>query len=736
MVLKDRISTWLAFARQKKPEPQTIFLEHARTDPGGLFAGWATGYAYNPSELISEKGVGIIDVMARDDQIKAAVNFKISAVCASGWTVKSPDGFANDWEITQFVQRRLSAMTSAVERVVKDVLSAMIYGYSVSEMIFEIVEQGPDAGKIGLKAVKTRRPHEIRFDIDEFGNLREDGIIQIDRRSGRDLRLPAWKFLLYAHNAQFGNPYGQSDLEAAYRAWWLSDNAYRWLGMLLQRFGVPPVFLLYNPSGLSDAQNNALRSIISNLQNNTSALIPRSSREQMEFWTPELAGQVSSVFVPAIQMCKQDIARALLMPGLLGITPDNNQGSLARAKIHFDAFILSVEYLQKVIAESVITEQLVKTLVDLNYQTDVYPRFEFLPLTDDTTEAMLSLYTDMVSKNILRRGEDDEHHIRRALGFPPPSDDPPASAAPGAVSAFAAAAEIPIDPVWLTPAARRVDFKAVAQHFDTAGAALTTILQDAFRAWADGQLPALISGMQDNIERAASATVTLPPDIQRKVEDVLLENYRQGRADLRREVTGQAAFATGDVNYEPEKAIEYLRTMALRMTSRLSEGATAAVRSQLILIIKNGLPDREAIARVRDALTPYIGAAGMPADRIENLIRTNVTEAYNQGRLIEARQPEMRALVHGMEYQAILDEVTTPICRHLHKKQFRLEDPELDRFTPPNHYRCRSILVPVVLDLELNPISESDIAKAKEFAPGEFGGSMREGPGAPAKKRE
>ena len=42
---------------------------------------------YNPSALVTAKGLEIFDRMMRDDQIKAAIEFKRHAVVAAGWRV-------------------------------------------------------------------------------------------------------------------------------------------------------------------------------------------------------------------------------------------------------------------------------------------------------------------------------------------------------------------------------------------------------------------------------------------------------------------------------------------------------------------------------------------------------------------------------------------------------------------------------------------------------------------------
>lgn len=85
------------------------------------------------------------------------------------------------------------------------------------------------------------------------------------------------------------------------------------------------------------------------------------------------------------------------------------------------------------------------------------------------------------------------------------------------------------------------------------------------------------------------------------------------------------------------------------------------------------------------------------AARSEVIARTNIMDMYNHARLTMMQRPELKAWVQAYRYTAILDSVTTPICRGLHGKIFT--DETLNGFSPPSHYSCRSMLLPVtVLD--------------------------------------
>ena len=375
---------------------------------------------FNPSELVTRKGLEIFDKMRQDDQVKAALAFKKLSCLASGWEVAPPEVEKDDPEdeISKFVEHTLKNVKGTLSEVVYNVMSALDYGYSVSEIVWQINEAGEWKNMIGVRAIKTRQPHMLDFETDEFGNIKPDGIVQTV--PGMSIKyLPVTKFLVFTHQKEFDNWYGRSDLEAAYRSYWIKENSYRWLSMLLERFGIPPIFALYNPNKMTQQQITALVNVVQKIQAATAGALPRPSAEDLELWSPELAGQTERVFIPAIEMFNKDIARALLMPDLLGATSDQGVGSLARAQVHFDVFMLMVDFLRTQIADNVINEQLVKPLVDLNYgPQDIYPQFKFLPFTDEVKAELLNTWQAMITGGILHNQPADEDHIRALMKFP------------------------------------------------------------------------------------------------------------------------------------------------------------------------------------------------------------------------------------------------------------------------------------------------------------------------------
>ena len=354
-----------AFAPPAPPTAKELQEALAYVDPSRLIAGW-TITPYNPSWLVTLKGLSIYDAMKRDDQVKAALKFKKDSVLAAGWEVVSPGDQDEDWEVTRFVQDTLKAVEGGWHIVLTNVLGALDYGYSCGERIYAEVPQGEWAGKLGLARVQSIKPHYIDFLTDEYGRLQ--GLQQQLVLGAAERVLPPAKFILYTNQPEFGNYYGTADLEAAYRPWWVKDNAYKWLAVTLERFGMPPLFAMYNPDAYQGAQIEELKKVVKGIQNATLGVLPRRQESDLEMWSQQLGRESSNIFLASMDRFDQHIARALLVPSMIGVVADEGRvGSLARSQEHASSFLRVVGQIQQDVATTVMNAQVIPQLCDLNY---------------------------------------------------------------------------------------------------------------------------------------------------------------------------------------------------------------------------------------------------------------------------------------------------------------------------------------------------------------------------------
>lgn len=174
----------------------------------------------------------------------------------------------------------------------------------------------------------------------------------------------------------------------------------------------------------------------------------------------------------------------------------------------------------------------------------------------------------------------------------------------------------------------------------------------------------------------------------------------------------------------PTQVVQYLAQKTVYVSGVLKDSILKEIKNELLNGVKTGKTMGDIIDGVTDVFLPWLGTGAiddpdviMP-HRTETIVRTNLTDGYNQGRLSRFRDPKLAPFIVGIQYSAILDERTTPVCQFLHGKIFKPGDPALDQLTPPNHFNCRSLLVPVMVDQDLKPgdyITSTEIGEAKDL---------------------
>ena len=396
-------------------------------------------------EIINRKGWKVYRDMRHDDQIKATLAFKKILIHGRAIEVQpAVVGDKDSEDIAKFVEWNLGRIN--FKRILREALSAFDFGFSVGEILWEVTERD-NQQVIALRDIKHRDPENLEFVADEHGNIKR-WIQEPDW--GRRIELKTTKVWHYAHNVEFQGHYGRSDLRACYKNWWAKKFIINFWSVFLERLGQPMTVIKY-PLGASEQLKNTLKQIMSGLSAKTEILIP----EGVEIELVEATRAGHADYFEALKYHDNSIARALLVVALLGTGGDEiKRGSDSQSRLHLRVLFKMADEIAKDLIHT-FSQQVVKQLVDFNFQTEKYPRliwqdygeFEGIEVADTIRLLHAAGIIDMDQSDVnyarsilglpLRREGDREDEVQRPLQLPPPGDPnkPPPAASQGNQSA-------------------------------------------------------------------------------------------------------------------------------------------------------------------------------------------------------------------------------------------------------------------------------------------------------------
>jgi hypothetical protein len=340
----------------------------------------------------------VYEKMLKDGQVKAGMDIIKLSATARGYTVTGDDPETKKY--AEFINENFELLKGNIEDILGEMLTALEYGYSVTEKVFENKD-----GKIVLKKLKVLNPHHIRVKTNKFGDIEH-----VTQRIGtKTIKIPAHKIMWYAHDKKFGKPYGNSALRPIYKHWYIKDKMYRFANIAYERYGTP---LLVGQ--VQDAKDTGkMKNLLKKINGMTGLAI--SGGDKIE------AIQGSNAdFVGYIEHHDRKIMEGMLVPPMMLGVSRGQSGSYALTDNQFDVFMLRLFALQRDL-KALIEEEVIRPLIDLNFpNVKRYPAFNFKPLAKEDTEKLARVFQMMIQAQVVAPSED---WIREELGFPVMSDE-------------------------------------------------------------------------------------------------------------------------------------------------------------------------------------------------------------------------------------------------------------------------------------------------------------------------
>jgi len=761
-----RFSRRETFAVPAAPAADTRIVSLERSVFGGVAGGMQR---INPDDLAGKKGLSIYAKMRHDEQVKAACVFVRDAILSRGWAFEfdAQSQLSDDEKAlrARVMEQMIEGMAGAFVDSLNVISTGREYGYSMTEKVYHNVEVD---GKqyVGLKSLLGRDPETFNFYTDPYGELQRVEQVAAGQRVEIDLA----KFVHYVHNPEFDRYFGRSDLREAYRSWYAKNELLKmWLAGA-EKLGGGMLVASIAPD--ANIQNNStaytqLQQVLSTAKSASAVLLPPGVTATVIF------PQNLNGFREAVEYFDLAIAKALLVPNLLGVSNAGQTGSFSQSQTQLESFAWRLKADADRL-EACLNDQLFKDLGDLNWGDGQYPWFTFKPLSSEALRYLIDTWTKLIGAGAVIPTEIDEQRLREILEMPPREEGDKTLAevkmdtmpAPLAGAAGEQATDDESDEedeneaededseeeepaaqdmrrfaltarearLALASARERVDFAVIDRKQATMAATLAGDLSLAVARSVQRLLgdDANLAALTDDDPSDIASVELQGVDVGRmktQFQKALADAWAMGRAMAQREIRKlgkREAFVRNAAHFADlrDKAAQFFEANSFRMAGNVADGVRALIQAELqnsvkfgrspeqtreaiwTRLVSKGFSSREAartiveggpsdagILRALDALD--LDTEEQAAHYLDTLSRTNLFESMNEARYAEYTDPALDGFVVALRYSAILDERTTQVCEHLHDKVFRTDSETWDEYRPPNHFNCRSVLIPI-----------------------------------------
>jgi SPP1 gp7 family putative phage head morphogenesis protein len=152
---------------------------------------------------------------------------------------------------------------------------------------------------------------------------------------------------------------------------------------------------------------------------------------------------------------------------------------------------------------------------------------------------------------------------------------------------------------------------------------------------------------------------------------------------------GEGAFAT--ISKEDREALKLIRDRGFTITGIEEEKMLKEINMIIDSGIRSGLTTGQVVAQIKEK------AEQITSGQALTIARTNMADQYNTARLNFFTSEAVSDVIEAYQYQAIMDENTTAFCSAHDGQIIKASDPRVAQINPPNHFNCRSTLVPILL---------------------------------------
>lgn len=384
-----------------------------------IFAGFISGEEYN-ADLAGRQGIAVYDQMRRSDSsVSASLRIITEPLMAADWDIEAASDDPNDVLAAEFVRYNLFECLKWRD-FQREAFLCLPFGFSLFEKNYDWCEwrgtaDGTGAGRyICLDTLASRKQDTIIAWQLKDGS---PGVRQVPPNGG-EREIPAWKNLIFTHQREGNNYEGISVLRTAYKHWYIKTNLEKVMAIAAERQGTGVPYFTPPTSATEDEKKKA-RIALQNMRTNEQAYL--EIPQGWEFGFMDM--KAGTVLDPTPQI--QYHGRQILLNTLgqfLDMGSSGSSGSRATSQDHSKLQEQSLEAVAAMF-EDTINENLIKQLVDANFNVSAYPKLTHSRISDDNVAQLSDAVNKLGSAGFLTPDADLENTLRELLYLPDLPDD-------------------------------------------------------------------------------------------------------------------------------------------------------------------------------------------------------------------------------------------------------------------------------------------------------------------------
>ncbi|MDH7604729.1 MAG: DUF935 family protein [Melioribacter sp.] len=311
----------------------------------------------DPDKLLKSNGYNFdfYRDLLTDPHLSATFRQRKSQVMQMGWEIENIEDNNLKNELIDWLSKL------NLNKIYDDILDALLFGFSVIEIIWEI----KDNKFVPVDLIE--KPQEwFIFDKNNTLKIRNKKFGYYEFAEGEDL--PDYKFILVQNNPDYNNPYGERLLSKVYWPVMFKRASFEKWHNYSEKFGTPFLLGYYSDIMTEQEKNDLLDKIEEAIENNI-ALIKQGTilefKESMKY-------QAGDIFENMIELQNKEISKAVLGETLT--IEVERSGSYKAAEIHKEM----LEYLglsDKKLVEAAFNT-LIKFYMQINYGKDEQIKFK------------------------------------------------------------------------------------------------------------------------------------------------------------------------------------------------------------------------------------------------------------------------------------------------------------------------------------------------------------------------